>query len=244
VPNIRHPYTGDAAFSHKAGAHADGVRKVRQSFEHIDPELVGNSRRFVVSDQAGASTILEKLSKFKEGLDKKDPAVQKVLAKIKEMESAGYQFEAADATFELIVRKELGQFADPFSVNSFRILEWKRGENSAGAEATINIKVLNGDFEHTAAEGNGPVSALDNALRKALTKFFKNVAEVKLDDYKVRVLDGKDGTGAKVRVLIESSDLTSSWGTVGVSTDVIEASWLALIDSLMYKLMKDTLAKQ
>jgi 2-isopropylmalate synthase len=244
VPNIRHPYTGEAAFSHKAGAHADGVRKVRQSFEHIDPELVGNSRQFVVSDQAGASTILEKLSRFKEGLDKKDPVVQNVLAKIKEMESAGYQFEAADATFELIVRKVLGQFTEPFSVSSFRILEWKRGEHSASAEATIHIKLPGDDgFEHTAAEGNGPVSALDAALRKALTKFFPRVADVKLDDYKVRVLDGKDGTGAKVRVLIESSDLTSSWGTVGVSTDVIEASWLALIDSLMYKLMKDSMNK-
>jgi 2-isopropylmalate synthase len=243
VPNIRHPYTGDAAFSHKAGAHADGVRKVRQSFEHIDPELVGNSRQFVVSDQAGASTILEKLSKIKAGLDKKDPIVQKVLLKIKDMESDGYQFEAADATFELIVRKVLGQFAEPFTVKGFRVIEEKRGDGTAYSEATIQVEE-SGQFAHTAAEGDGPVGALDNALRKALTKFFPAIKEVKLDDYKVRVLDGKDGTGAKVRVLIESSDMTSSWGTVGVSTDVIEASWLALIDSLMYKLMKDSLTAQ
>jgi 2-isopropylmalate synthase len=247
VPNIRHPYTGEAAFSHKAGAHADGVRKVRHSFEHIDPELVGNSRQFVVSDQAGSSTILEKLSRFKEGLDKKDPVVQKVLMAIKEKEANGYQFEAAEATFELLVRRELGQFADPFTVHSFRILEWMRESGDARSEATIHIKVAPGAAAcaaaevgdgHTAADGDGPVDALDNALRKALRKFFPSIDEVKLDDYKVRVLDGKDGTAAKVRVLIESSDKTDSWGTVGVSTDVIEASWLAMIDSLMYKLMK------
>jgi len=219
------------------------VRKVSQSFEHIAPELVGASRQFVVSDQAGASTVLEKLSKYKEGLDKKDPAVKNVLKRVKEMEAAGYQFEAADGTFELIVRKELGQFAEPFKVNSFRILEWKRGDGNAQSEATIHINI-NGrenDYCHTAADGNGPVSALDNALRKALRAFYPAIDDVKLDDYKVRVLDGEDGTGAKVRVLIESSDKTCVWGTVGVSTDVIEASWLALLDSVMYKLMKDSL---
>ncbi|MDR0307758.1 MAG: citramalate synthase [Chitinispirillales bacterium] len=244
IPNIRHPYVGEAAFSHKAGAHADGVRKVRESFEHINPELVGNTRQFVVSDQAGAATILEKLSKIKEGLDKKDPSVQKVLTKIKDMEAAGYQFEAADASFELIARRELGQFSDPFTVGAFRVLEWKRDGYDANSEATINIHIReNGEFEHTADYGAGPVNALDKALRKALTKFYPQIANVKLDDYKVRVLDAKDGTGTKVRVLIESSDKTSTWGTVGVSKDVIEASWLALIDSLMYKLMKDTLEK-
>ena len=246
VPNIRHPYVGEAAFSHKAGAHADGVRKVRESFEHINPELVGNSRQFVVSDQAGSSTILEKLSKYIEGLDKKDPVVQKVLMTIKDKEAAGYQYEAADASFELLARKELGQFEEPFTVNSFRILEWQRWGGNAQAEATIHIKRVNnenGEFEHTAAEGDGPVNALDKALRKALEALYPSIKDVKLDDYKVRVLDGKDGTEAKVRVLIESSDKISRWGTVGVSTDVIEASWLALIDSLMYKLMKDTLSK-
>ena len=246
IPNIRHPYTGEAAFSHKAGAHADGVRKVRESFEHINPEIVGNNRQFVVSDQAGGSTILEKLSKFKDGLDKKDPVVKKVLGAIKDKEAAGYQYEAADASFELLARKELGQFEEPFTVTSFRVLEWQREGGNAQSEATIHIKKVNnkdGEYEHTAAEGDGPVNALDNALRKALEAFYPSIKDVKLDDYKVRVLDGKDGTDAKVRVLIESSDKTSRWGTVGVSTDVIEASWLALIDSLMYKLMKDTLTK-
>jgi len=236
TPNIRHPYVGEAAFSHKAGAHADGVRKVRQSFEHTDPETVGNSRQFVVSDQAGASTILEKLSKIKPGLDKKDPIVKKVLAKIKEMEAAGYQFEAADASFELIVRKVLEEFKEPFTVKAFRVIEEKRSNGETYSEATIQV-IEDGVLEHTAAEGDGPVNALDNALRKALVKFFPPLKAVKLDDYKVRVLDGKDGTAAKVRVLIESSDKVRRWGTVGVSENIIEASWIALIDSLMYKLM-------
>jgi 2-isopropylmalate synthase len=237
TPNVRHPYVGEAAFSHKAGAHADGVRKERRSFEHIDPGLVGNSRRFVVSDQAGASTILEKLSKIKSGLDKKDPIVKKVLAKIKEMEAAGYQFEAADASFELIVKEALGEFKEPFTVKAFRVIEEKRSNGEAYSEATIQVEE-GGKLEHTAAEGDGPVNALDNALRKALIKFFPSIADVRLEDYKVRVLNGRDGTAAKVRVLIESSDKVSRWGTVGVSENIIEASWLALTDSLMYKLMK------
>jgi len=237
TPNIRHPYVGEAAFSHKAGAHADGVRKVRESFEHINPETVGNARQFVVSDQAGASTIVEKLSKIKPGLDKKDPIIKKVLAKIKEMEAAGYQFEAADASFELIVSKELGEFKEPFTVKAFRVIEEKRSNGEAYSEATIQVEE-DGQHEHTAAEGDGPVNALDNALRKALVKFFPSLKEVRLEDYKVRVLNGRDGTAAKVRVLIESSDKVSRWGTVGVSENIIEASWLALIDSLMYKLMK------
>lgn len=240
TPNIRHPYVGEAAFSHKAGAHADGVRKVRQSFEHVDPEVVGNSRQFVVSDQAGSSTILEKLATIKSGLDKKDPAVKNLLMKIKEMEAAGYQFEAANGSFELIAREMLGQFKEPFSVKGFRVIEEKRENGDAYSEATIQIQE-NDLFEHTAAEGDGPVNALDNALRKALVKFFPSIKDVRLEDYKVRVLNGREGTEAKVRVLIESSDVKDRWGTVGVSTNIIEASWLALIDSVKYKLMKDAL---
>ncbi len=242
TPNIRHPYVGEAAFSHKAGAHADGVRKVRHSFEHIDPETVGNERQFVVSDQAGSSTILEKLATVKPGLDKKDPAVQKVLMKIKEMEASGYQFEAANGSFELIAREVLGQFKEPFKVKGFRVIEEKRENGEAYSEATIQIHE-DGVFEHTAAEGDGPVNALDNALRKALTKFYPSIGDVRLEDFKVRVLNGREGTEAKVRVLIESSDKIDRWGTVGVSTNIIEASWLALIDSLKYKLMKDSLEK-
>lgn len=238
VPNIRLPYVGEAAFSHKAGAHADGVRKIRESFEHISPETVGNQRQFVVSDQAGSSTILEKLSSIGSGFNKKDPGVQSLLMKIKELESRGYQFEAAEGSFELIAREILGHFKEPFKIKGFRVIEEKRENGEVFSEATIKIQEGK-QFEHTAAEGDGPVNALDNALRKALIKFYPSLENVKLEDFKVRVLDGRDGTEAKVRVLIESSDGVSRWGTVGVSTNIIEASWLALIDSLKYKLMND-----
>lgn len=238
IPNIRLPYVGEAAFSHKAGAHADGVRKTRESFEHVSPESVGNQRQFVVSDQAGSSTILEKLSSIGTGFNKKDPGVQALLMKIKELESCGYQFEAAEGSFELIARKILGQFKEPFQIKGFRVIEEKRETGEVFSEATIKIQEGN-QFVHTAAEGDGPVNALDNALRKALVKFYPTLKSVKLEDFKVRVLDGRDGTEAKVRVLIESSDGVNRWGTVGVSTNIIEASWLALIDSLKYKLMND-----
>ncbi len=237
--NIRQPYVGECAFSHKAGAHADGVRKVSESFEHVKPALVGNQRQFVVSAQAGSSTMLEKLAGFMPHLDKQDPMVKKLLMKIKSLESDGYQFEAADASFELLAQEMLGLFKKTFEFKGFRVIEEKRESGDVFSEATIKVQ-KDGDFEHTAAEGDGPVNALDNALRKALCKFYPNLSEVKLEDFKVRVLDGRDGTAAKVRVLIESSDGKDRWGTIGVSTNVIEAAWLALIDSLTYKLMKDT----
>ncbi len=237
--NIRLPYVGESAFSHKGGAHADGVRKVRRSFEHIDPEQVGNYRRFVVSDQAGSSTILEKLKDIRPDLDKKDPQVKKLLMVIKEKESNGYHFEAADGSFQLIAREMLGMFEEPFQIIGFRVIEEKRENGEMFSEATIKV-AENTVRVHTAADGDGPVNALDNALRKALIEFFPSLKEVKLEDYKVRVLDGREGTGAKVRVLIESSDGSAQrWGTIGVSSNIIEASWIALIDSLNYKLMKD-----
>jgi len=243
TPNVRLPYVGEAAFSHKAGAHADGVRKARNSFEHVSPESVGNKRQFVVSDQAGTSTILEKLESIQSGLDKKDPVVKKLLMKIKELEAAGYQFEAADASFELRAREVLGQFQEPFIVLGFRVIEEQRENGYSLSEATIKIQE-NDQVVHTAAEGDGPVNALDHALRKALVKLHPSLEKVKLDDYKVRVLDGLEGTAAKVRVLIESSDGQNVWGTVGVSTNIIEASWLALLDSMKYKLMKDAIAEK
>jgi 2-isopropylmalate synthase len=237
-PNIRQPYVGESAFAHKAGAHADGVRKTRESFEHIDPSSVGNVRRFVVSDQAGRSTIIEKLASMYPSLDKHSPVVKNVLAEIKRLESEGYHFEAADGSFQLLVSRIMGTFPVPFSVRGFRVIEEQRDSGELFSEATIRIEEK-GVFEHTAAEGDGPVNALDNAVRKALVKFFPSLRDVKLEDFKVRVLDGREGTGAKVRVLIESTDGCERWGTVGVSTNIIEASWIALIDSLMYKLMKD-----
>jgi len=238
APNIRQPYVGECAFTHKAGAHADGVRKVSESFEHVKPALVGNKRQFVVSGQAGSSTILEKLSVIRPGLDKQDPLVKKLLMKIKTLENDGYQFEAADASFELLAHEMLGSFTETFDFKGFRVIEEKRENGELFSEATIKV-MKDGELEHTAAEGDGPVNALDNAMRKALVKFYPNLREVKLEDFKVRVLDGREGTAAKVRVLIESSDGRDRWGTVGVSTNLIEASWLALIDSLKYKLMKD-----
>jgi 2-isopropylmalate synthase len=238
APNIRQPYVGECAFSHKAGAHADGVRKASETFEHVKPQLVGNKRQFVVSAQAGSSTILEKLAAISPGLDKQDPLVKKLLMKIKTLENDGYQFEAADASFELLAQELLGRFTETFDFKGFRVIEEKRENGELFSEATIKV-MKDGEFEHTAAEGDGPVNALDNAMRKALVKFYPNLREVKLEDFKVRVLDGREGTAAKVRVLIESSDGRDRWGTVGVSTNLIEASWLALIDSLKYKLMKD-----
>jgi 2-isopropylmalate synthase len=243
IPDIRQPYVGEAAFAHKAGAHADGVRKARRSFEHVTPESVGNRRLFVVSHQAGSSTIREKLRHILPGVPKDDPRVKKLLGRIKELEAMGYQFEAADGSFELIAREMLGQFAAPFDVMGFRVTEEKRENGSVFSEATIKVREYDVE-EHTAAEGDGPVNALDNALRKALIKFYPSLSEVKLEDFKVRVLDGRDGTGAKVRVLIESSDGAARWGTVGVSANIIEASWLALIDALKYKLMKEKLERR
>ena len=240
--NVRYPYVGEAAFSHKGGAHIDGVMKIRDSFEHISPETVGNSRKFVLSSQSGKGTILEKLKHIKPNLDKDNPLVKKVLEKIKSMESVGYHFEAAEGTFELLVQGILGNKSEFFTVKGFRVIEDKRENGDIFSEATIQIEE-NGVFEHTAAEGDGPVNALDNALRKALIKFFPSLREVKLEDYKVRVLDEREGTAARVRVLIESSDGKNRWGTIGVSTNIIEASWLALVDSLRYKLMKEDQGK-
>jgi 2-isopropylmalate synthase len=236
--NIRQPYVGEAAFSHKSGTHADAVMKISDSFEHISPMLVGNSRRFVVSIQAGSSTIRERMPTLKNKLDKHDPMVKKLLSRIKELETDGYQFEAAEGSFELIAKGLLGEFVESFIVKGFRVTEEKRENGELFSEATIKVEA-DGRLVHTAAEGDGPVNALDNALRKALGNFYPSINDVKLEDFKVRVLDGRDGTAAKVRVLIESSDGDARWGTVGVSTNIIEAAWLALIDSLKYKLMKD-----
>ncbi len=240
--DIRQPYVGESAFSHKAGTHADGVRKVRESFEHVSPESVGNVRRFVLSDQAGTSTILARLANIGMKIDKGDPRAKALLKHILDMEAEGYQFEAAGGTFELVVREVLGQFTQPFVVNGFRVIEEHLENGELRSEATIKV-THDGREEHTAADGDGPVNALDNALRKALVRFFPSLASVKLEDFKVRVLDAAAGTEAKVRVLIESFDGKERWGTIGVSTNIIEASWLALVDSLEYKLMREHVAR-
>jgi len=239
--DTKQPYVGASAFAHKGGAHIDGVMKDPTTFEHIDPRIVGNDRLYILSDQSGGSTIVKKLQQFLPNLDKKDPLVKQILNKVKDMESEGYLFEAAEGSFKLLAAKEFGLYKEPFKFIGFRVMEEQKGtSNDPSAEATIKVEA-NGKLVHTAAEGDGPVNAMDNAIRKGLIEFFPELADVRLVDYKVLVINGKEGTGAKVRVLIESSDKTDSWGTVGVSANIIEASWIALIDSINYKLMKDSL---
>ncbi len=242
IANVAHdhrqPYVGESAFAHKGGAHVDGVIKVTRSFEHINPDLVGNERRFLLSDQAGTSVIVDKISQIKTGLNKRDPVVRELLEKLKNMENQGYSFEAAGGSFELLARKFLKMYEDPFELESFRTIVEKRGDGGrVFSEATVRI-VVDGEEKYMAAEGDGPVNALDSALRKALEVTYPELKEVRLEDYKVRVLSSSAGTASKVRVLIESSDGKEIWGTVGVSENIIEASWIALADSLSYKILK------
>lgn len=239
----RKPYVGSYAFAHKGGAHIDGILKEAKSFEHMVPGNVGNARSFVISDQSGASTIVTKIKKYLPDINKKDPLVKKLLTKVKEMEGEGYQFESAEGSFRLLVEKEMGRYEEPFHCEGFRVFEEQSTQrtNELSAEATIKVTAKGEEF-HTAAEGDGPVNAMDNAIRKALTNFYPQLTDMGLIDYKVLVINGADGTSAKVRVLIESADEEESWGTVGVSTNIIEASWIAMIDAINYKLLKDGLA--
>jgi 2-isopropylmalate synthase len=241
VANIgqwRHqPYVGNAAFAHKGGMHVSAIRRHTKTYEHIEPETVGNHRRVLISDLSGRSNILSKIQETGLKFNAKDPNTEKILDEIKELEHKGFQFEGADASFELLARRAMGEHEPFFELVGFRVIDEKRSEGEAPiAEATIQISV-DGKAEHTAALGNGPVNAMDNALRKALEKFYPEVAEVKLLDYKVRVIR-QEGTGSSVRVLIKSGDRDEIWGTVGVSHNIIEASWQALVDSIRYKLWR------
>ena len=235
----RQSYVGKSAFAHKGGMHIDAVRKNPRSFEHIEPELVGNERRIMISEQAGKSAILEKLEREYSHLSKGSLEVQKIFEKMKEAEQEGYQYEGAEASFQLLTYKILNRYQPFFELMGFRLIIEKFSEYEMPSEATIKVCEPNGIIEHTAADGDGPVNALDKALRKALEKFYPSLKKVHLTDYKVRVLDTKAGTGAKVRVLIEASDGEETWGTVGVSENIIQASWEALVDSLEYKLFKE-----
>ena len=243
-PNPRDPYTGDNAFAHKGGAHIDGVLKVSHSFEHINPSIVGNERKYLVSNQSGSATILEKLKKIEPSLTKKDPVIKQILNKVKQLENEGYRFEEAEASFKLIALKELGKYEDYFNIISYRVIEEYLNTNKDNISEAI-VKILEdkstNKIEITAAEGDGPINALDIAMRKGLTKIYPSLKDVRLIDFKVRVLNSQEGTAAKVQVLIESTDGKDFWSTIGVSTNLIEASWLALKDSLMYKLVKDRL---
>jgi 2-isopropylmalate synthase len=238
--NKYQPYVGRSAFAHKGGIHVQAVQRNPITYEHIEPEKVGNVRRILISDQSGKSNVLHKAKKFGLNLDSKDPVVSEIVKELKELENQGFQYEGAEASFELLMRRALGTKRRYFDLKGFRVISQKTSlDEPSQDEATIRIEVGNEGEVHTAALGEGPVNALDKALRKALTRFYPKLKDMELVDYKVRVLSGEHGTGAKVRVLIQSTDHESEWGTVGVSHDILEASWQALVDSITYKLMKD-----
>ncbi len=230
------PFVGRNAFTHKAGMHIHGVSKVPEAFEHIKPESVGNTREILVSELSGKKSIIVKAKEFGVDLDGDRQSVNKILGLIQNLEHRGYQFEAADGSFELMVREITGAKKKFFTLESFRVLNEKNPDGSMVSEATVKIVVGKNRIIET-AEGDGPVHALDCAIRKALGNFYPDLEKIKLSDFKVRVLDEKQGTGAVVRVLIESTDGAKSWGTIGVSENIIDASWQALEDSLVYGLM-------
>ncbi|NJC88262.1 MAG: citramalate synthase [Desulfuromonas sp.] len=239
VPGKHQAYVGNSAFAHKGGVHVSAIQRHPETYEHIRPEKVGNVTRVLVSDLSGRSNILAKAEEFNVNIDSKDPVTLEILEKIKDLENQGFQFEGAEASFELLMRRALGNLRSFFSVIGFRVIDTKRHEDEMpSSEATVQVKV-GGKIEHTAAEGNGPVNALDNAMRKALEQFYPHLKEMKLYDYKVRVLPAGKGTASMIRVLIESGDKSGRWGTVGVSDNIIDASYQALIDAIQYKLLRD-----
>jgi len=232
------PYVGGSAFAHKGGMHIDAVFKNPISFEHINPELVGNKRKILMSEVSGRSTILKKINEIDPTITKDSPEAKAIIDRLKELEHEGYQYEGAESSFEIVIRKILGKYKPFFNLNEFKVIVNEPSIDAYNSSAMVKIRV--GDqVEITAAEGCGPVNALDYALRKALEKFYPEIKEMKLTDYKVRVLDSEAATAARVRVLIESTDGRDVWTTIGVSTDIIDASWKALVDSVEYKLIKD-----
>lgn len=239
APDEHAPFVGLSAFAHKGGIHVSAVRKNPLTYEHINPESVGNERRIVISDQAGMSNIVSKARNFGIDLDPKDPTARGILEKLKELEHEGYQFEAAEASFELLMRSALGKREQMFELKGFQVTcDILQGVQSISSNALATIKVgVNGEDLLEVAEGNGPVSALDAALRKALVKFYPAIASFHLTDYKVRILDSNSGTDAKTRVLIESSNGEQRWSTVGVSTNIIDASYQAVVEGIEYGLL-------
>jgi len=233
-----HPFIGHSAFAHKGGVHIDAILKNPAAYEHIDPETVGNHRRLLTSELAGKMPIILKAQKLNIQLDKNSAQAKEIMKELQEKEYRGYQFEGADASFELFMKRRLNLYKPFFVLDSFKALTEKKSDGSVVAGATVRLQV-NGSDEMATVEGHGPVEALDRALRMALRKFYPHIEHMHLSDYKVRVLDTKEGTAARVRVLIESQDEHDSWTTVGVHENVIEASWEALVDSIEYKLLKD-----
>ena len=231
------PFVGRSAFAHKGGIHVSAILKNPVAYEHLDPALIGNQRRVLVSDLAGRSNIKYKAKEFGISMDDGDSVSKKIVQEIKRMEDQGYTFDAADGSLALLIKKTTGEFKVPFRLESLRVLDEKSEDMACRSQAMIKVSV-DGKEEITAAEGNGPVNALDNALRKALTTFYPQIKEMHLVDFKVSILEGTDGTAAKVRVWIESRDASEVWSTIGVSENIIEASWQALVDSIQYKLSK------
>jgi 2-isopropylmalate synthase len=230
------PFVGTSAFAHKGGMHVHAVNRVASSYEHIAPEVVGNVRRVLVSELSGRSNIVAKTTKYE--LQHDNALMTRILEKIQDMENEGYQFEAAEATFDLLVKKVAGMYSPKFERLHYRVNVETATGDAPQTEATVKLRV-NGQTEHVVGEGDGPVNALDTALRKALLVHYPRLAEMQLVDYKVRVINSTEGTAARVRVVIESRDAQDVWSTVGVSENIIEASWLALVDSVEYKLYKD-----
>lgn len=239
TPKDSDPYVGRDAFTHKAGMHADAVRKTKSSYEHINPEWIGNLTHIAVSELSGRANLIQKAQELGIHLDKDSPQLRKLLQRIKALETEGYEFEGADASFELELLKAMGLYKPSFEVLSFhtRVNQWAM-DRHAESEATVKIQLPDNSIAHTVANGDGPVDALNNALRKALEPYFPELKNVHLEDYKVRILNGQRATKSKTRVLIESSDEKQQWGTVGVSENIITASFTALIDSIYYKLYK------
>lgn len=234
-PDPRAPYVGKSAFAHKGGIHVSAVLKDSRTYEHVEPELVGNQRRILVSELSGVSNILAKAGEM--GIDTEKDGGRSILELMKRREAEGFQYEAAEASLELLMRKLKGENTSPFRLEGFRTFMDVAGDVMT-SEASVRVVDSDGTMEHTAADGNGPVNALDRALRKALERFYPVLKEVRLIDYKVRVIDGKEATAAKVRVLITSTDGNQTWTTIGVSGNIIEASLMALTDSIEYKLMR------
>lgn len=240
---VNQPYVGNAAFAHKGGIHVSAILRDSRTYEHIEPEKIGNKQRILVSELAGQSNILSKAKEMDLILDPENENTKQIIGKIKNLEHQGYQFEGADASLELLLREANGEIKELFVFESFKMLVEKNAGSAVVSEAFVKLRI-GGESIYTAAEGNGPVNALDNALRKALVEHYPNLREMHLSDYKVRVLDEADATASKVRVLIESQNLSNTWSTVGVSANVIEASWEALVDSIRYALIGQALPDQ
>jgi 2-isopropylmalate synthase len=238
VPLNNRPFVGKSAFAHKGGIHVSAVMKAPRAYEHMDPALVGNQRRVLVSDMSGKSNVEYKARELGIELDTNGYDSSKIVTEIKQLEQEGYQFDIADGSFKILMEKFTDQFEPLFTLESFRVTIEKNRDRPCSSQATMKISV-DGKEEITAAEGYGPVSALDNALRKALDRFFPDLDTMRLVDFKVRVIDGNRGTAAKVRVFIESRDQDQIWSTIGVSEDIIEASWQALADSFQFKLASE-----